>query len=97
MVFCFQANIYTIIICKLFNVKVIVRSNSAPFGWSKNIIKKKIFSIVLSLADKIMVNSIDFKRDLKNEFKVNSVCIYNPLNREQIVKLSNKKIKKFIK
>ena len=41
LVFCFQANIYTIIICKLFNVKVIVRSNSAPFGWSKNIIKKR--------------------------------------------------------
>ena len=97
LVFCFQANIYTIIICKLFNVKVIIRSNSAPFGWSKNIIKKKIFKIVLSLADKIMVNSIDFKRDLKNEFKVNSVCIYNPLNREQIVKLSNEKIKKIYK
>ena len=63
----------------------------------KKYYKKKIFSIVLSLADKIMVNSIDFKRDLKNEFKVNSVCIYNPLNREQIVKLSNKKIKKIYK
>ena len=44
-----------------------------------------------------MVNSKDFKNDLKNEFKVNSVCIYNPLNREQIVKLSNKKIKKIYK
>ena len=97
LVFCFQANIYTIIICKLFNVKIIIRSNSAPFGWSKNIIKKKIFRIVLSLADKIMVNSIDFKRDLKNEFKVNSVCIYNPLNREQIIKLSNKKINNIYK
>ena len=36
IVFSFQANIYCIIICKLFSVKVISRSNSAPIGWSKN-------------------------------------------------------------
>ena len=40
IVFAFQANLYCIIICKLFSVKIIVRSNSAPEGWSKNIIKK---------------------------------------------------------
>ena len=97
LVICFQANIYTILICKLFNVKIIVRSNSAPFGWSKNILKKKIFKIVLNLADKIVVNSKDFKNDLKNEFNVNSVCIYNPLNKEEVIKLSKKKIKNIYK
>ena len=97
LVFCFQANIYTILICKLFNTKIIIRSNSAPFGWSKNFLKKKIFKIVLNLADKIMVNSYDFKKDLKNEFKVNSICIYNPLNQEEIIKLSNKKINNIYK
>ena len=40
LVFAFQANIYCIIICKLFSIKVIVRSNSAPVGWSQNPIKK---------------------------------------------------------
>ena len=40
IVFSFQANIYCIIICKLLSIKVIVRSNSAPFGWSKIHLKK---------------------------------------------------------
>ena len=35
LVFSFQANLYCIAICKLFSVKVISRSNSAPIGWSK--------------------------------------------------------------
>ena len=40
LVFSFQANLYCIAICKLFSVKVISRSNSAPIGWSKNFLKK---------------------------------------------------------
>ena len=39
LVFAFQANIYTIIISKLLNTKVITRSNTSPSGWSKNFIK----------------------------------------------------------
>ena len=42
-VFSFQANIYCIIICKIFSVRVISRSNSAPIGWSENSIKKNDF------------------------------------------------------
>ena len=94
IVFCFQANIYAILICKIFCVKIIIRSNSAPVGWSKNFLKKKIFKIVLRLADKIMVNSYEFKKDLKKEFKVNSTCIYNPLDEKRIINQSKKKIKK---
>ena len=94
IVFCFQANIYAILICKIFCVKIIVRSNSAPFGWSKNSIKKKIFTIVLKLADKIMVNSFEFKKDLKKEFQVNSISIYNPLDKKRIIDQSKKKIRK---
>lgn len=36
LVFAFQANIYCIILCKIFKIKIIVRSNSAPIGWSQN-------------------------------------------------------------
>lgn len=39
LVFAFQANIYTIIISKLLNTKVITRSNTSPSGWSKNFLK----------------------------------------------------------
>ena len=41
VVFAFQANIYCLILCKIFNIKIIVRSNSAPIGWSKSPLKKK--------------------------------------------------------
>ena len=95
VVFAFQANIYCIIICKIFGVKVVVRSNSAPFGWSKNPIKRKLFKFLLNKADDIMVNSLEFKRDIKKEFKVNATCIYNPLNSKEILKLSKKNSKKF--
>ena len=94
IVFSFQANIYCIIICKIFRVKVISRSNSAPYGWSKNWIKQYIFKIFLNLADKVMVNSEQFKKDLKNEFNVNATCIYNPLNRIEIKKKAKEKGKK---
>ena len=94
IVFSFQANIYCILICKLFSVKVIARSNTAPIGWSRNILKKYIFKKVLNLSDQVMVNSIQFKNDLKKQLNVNSKCIYNPLNRKEIIKKSKQKSKK---
>ena len=94
IVFAFQANIYCIIICKLFSVKVIARSNSAPAGWSSSILKRLIFKFCLNLADKVMVNSIQFKRDLKKEFGVNAICIYNPLNHDEVITKSKKNSKK---
>ena len=94
IIFSFQANIYCILICKLFSIKVITRSNTAPAGWSKNPIKRLIFRIGLSLSDKVMVNSIQFKKILKKDLNVNSECIYNPLNRKEIIKKSKKSSRK---
>ncbi len=94
VVFSFQANIYCIIVCKLLFIKVITRSNSAPIGWSINPLKRYIFKIFLSLADDVMVNSYQFKKDLKKEFNLNSICIYNPLNKNEILKKSKIKTKK---
>ena len=64
-VFAFQANLYCILLCKIFNRKIIIRSNSSPSGWSNNFIKKKIFTSILGLADRIIVNSLDFKKEFK--------------------------------
>ena len=97
IVFSFQANIYCIIICKLFNIKIIVRSNSAPAGWSKNFLKRYIFQLFLNRADKVMANSIEFIKSLKKEFNVNATCIYNPLNIHQIKKASKVRSKKYYK
>ena len=92
VVFSFQANIYCILLCKILNVKVVVRSNSSPSGWSKNFIKKFVFKFVLNLADKIVVNSFDFKKEMEQKFNVKSFCIYNPLDVHKIKKLSKKKV-----
>ena len=94
IIFAFQANIYCILICKFFSVKVIARSNTAPIGWSKNFIKRYIFKKILSLSNIVMVNSLQFKNDLMKDLNVKSKCIYNPLNKYEIVKRSKEKSKK---
>ena len=83
LVLSFQANWYAIIICKIIGLKIISRSNTAPEGWSNNFIKKYLY--------KIIVNSLEFKKSLKIFFNVNSKCIYNPLNKSKILKLSKAK------
>ncbi len=97
IVFSFQANIYCTIICKIFCIKIITRPNVAPAKWSKNIIQRKIFSFFFKLSNKVIVNSIEFKRKLKKELDVNSICIYNPLNKNEILKKSKKRSIKIFK
>jgi len=92
ILFSFQANIFAIIIGKFFGYKVVVRANSAPSGWINNIIKKEFFKRIYKLADLIIVNSIEFKKQFEDFFSTNAVCIYNPLNKKKIIKLSKKKI-----
>ena len=93
LVFTFQANLYAILVCKLFGINIISRSNSSPSGWSKNFIKNYIYKIGLNLADTIIVNSIEFKQEMKKKFSINATHIYNPLNKNEIIKLSKKKVK----
>jgi glycosyltransferase involved in cell wall biosynthesis len=88
LVFCFQANIYCIILCRILNIKIIARSNSSPSGWAKNSLKSFIFKIILGKADLVLVNSLEFKQQLKNRFNVKAKCIYNPLNIKEIKKKS---------
>jgi glycosyltransferase involved in cell wall biosynthesis len=97
IVFSFQANLYAILVCKVFNTKIISRSNSSPSGWSKQYIKKLIYKIGLNLADIIIVNSKEFHNEMKKKFSVNTIKIYNPLNKKEIIKLSKKRIKRKFK
>lgn len=92
VVFSFQANVYCIIVCKLLNIKVIVRSNSSPLGWYHNFFKKIIYKKIISLADKVIVNSLDFKKQMENNFKIKVESIFNPLNIKEIKKKSRKQI-----
>ena len=82
----FQANIYCILLCKLFNIQIIVRSNSSPSGWSHNKIKSYFYKKIISMADEVIVNSEDFKKEMEKKFKIKINCIYNPLNINEIKK-----------
>jgi len=92
-VFCFQGNIICTIFCKIFGLKIVIRPNSSPSGWSKNFLKRILFSKILKLSNKIVVNSLEFKKELKDHFNLENKCIYNPLNKKEIINLSRKKIK----
>ena len=91
IVFSFQANVYCILLCKILNIEIIVRSNSSPSGWYHNFIKKFIYKLIINLSDKIIVNSMEFKKQMDNNFNTKTVCIYNPLNFKEIIKKSKKK------
>ncbi len=91
LVFCFQGNIYCTLVCKILGIKIIVRSNSAPDGWSQSFIKFIFFKYIFKLADKIIVNSYDFKKNFRKKFKINTECIYNPLNTREIINKSKNK------
>ncbi len=92
LVFAFQANIYAIFISKIFNTKVITRSNTSILGWSKNILKLFFYKFFLNLADGIMVNSKLFKREYYKIFKIRTKFIYNPFDIKQIKKKVLKKM-----
>ena len=92
IVFSFQANIYSIILCKILRTKIIIRSNSSPSGWNKNFFKNYIFSFFLKRSDQIIVNSLSFKKELDKKFSTKSTVIYNPLNKHEIIEKSKKKI-----
>jgi len=94
VIFSFQANVYAIIVAKILKIPIIVRANSAPYKWT-NGFKIIIIKTFYKMADKIIVNSFEFQKEINNIFKVKSEVIYNLLNTKNLLSLS-KKSKKFI-
>lgn len=97
LILSFQANIYIIILAKIFNLKVISRSNSSSAGWSKNFFKQIIFSFFFKKANKILVNSFDFKKEMDKKYSINSLCILNPFDFKNIKRKSYEKAQKIYK
>ena len=89
----FQANIYCILLSIIFNFKLIVRSNSSPSGWTKNFFKNYLFKIFFKFPNFVIVNSKEFKNEMKKKFSISAKLIYNPLNLNEIKKKSKQKIK----
>ena len=84
---------YAIILAKILNIKIITRSNSSPSGWSKNPFKRALFRFFLPMANEIIVNSNDFKKQMDKQFNLKTKLILNPLDQKKIKKLKNEKIK----
>ncbi len=97
IIFSFQGNFYAIIVAIILNRKIIIRSNLSPQGWEGSYFKTQIFKYLLSKADLIIVNSDDFNREMRKFYGIKSTTIYNPINGNEISKLSKykKKIKFF--
>ena len=93
VVLSFQANIYCIIVCKIFGAKIITRSNASIHGWSKNF-RLALYKYFYSKADNLIVNSRALKIEFKKILKLNAKLIYNPLDKSRILKLCRKN-KKF--
>ena len=92
----FESNIFAIIAAKLINVKVIVRSNASPKGYLSNFLKSQIFKFFFRLADIILVNSSEFKKQIDKFFNIKSKIIYNSiLDKKTQSKLSSKNFKKY--
>ncbi len=79
LIFSLQSNFFSIIFSKLINAKVIIRLNTSTEKYISNIYKKVIFKFLYSLADEIIVNSHDFKKNLYKNFYLNSKVILNPI------------------
>ena len=91
-VFAFQANVYCIILSKILNFKLIVRSNSSPSGWTNSWIKNFIFKILFKSPDFVIVNSFQFAKEIYKKFNIRAKVIYNPLNKSEILKKCKQKI-----
>ncbi len=88
----FNGNLYCCLICKILGIKVILRSNASITGWSKGFFRHFLYKNISKMADKIIVNSLEFKVEYKKKFGIKTHCIYNPLNKNEIIKNSKKKI-----
>jgi glycosyltransferase involved in cell wall biosynthesis len=88
----FQGNLYCCLLCRLLNIKVVLRSNASISGWSMGKIEKIIFKKISNIADAVIVNSLEFQKEYKRLLNIKTKLIYNPLNKKEIKKLSNQKI-----
>ncbi len=90
VIFSFQANVYAILVAKILNLKIIVRANAAPHKWISNY-KILVLRYFYNLADKVIVNSYEFKKEVEKVLNVKPISIYNPIDTKKILSLSKKK------
>jgi len=93
LIISFQSNILAIFIAKIFQQKIIIRSNTAPEKYINNFVTSIFFKFFFSMANEIIVNSKLFRSSLKKILGLNSVVIYNPIKSKKFFKKYSKKKK----
>ena len=93
LLFSFQSNISAIILSKILGIKIIIRLNTALSKYINGFFKIILFKIFYRMSDKIIVNSLKFKKELKNLLNLDSSYIPNPINLKKSFK--KKKISYF--
>mgnify|MGYP001214139336 CR=1 FL=1 len=73
----FQSNIVAIFVSKIFGYKIIIRLNTSIKKYINNIFKKFLYKLFYNFADEIIVNSNNFKKEIKKILNLNSNLIYN--------------------
>ena len=79
------AMFYCVLLCKLLGIKILVRSNSSPAGWGHGFLKRFIYGRIMKKADSFLVNSLSFKKQIKNIYGIKAKCIYNPVDSKDIL------------
>jgi glycosyltransferase involved in cell wall biosynthesis len=97
VLFSFQQNLFAAIISKIFSLNLIIRLNTSPNKYISTYCKKIIFKVIYKSADEIIVNSIDFKKNLKKKLNVKSSYIYNPIITNEQYKKKTKRVNKDLK
>ena len=97
VIFSFQQNLFAAIISKIFRINLIIRLNTSPNKYINNNYQKIIFKKIYSSAREIIVNSKDFKKNLKKKLNIKSSYIYNPIITNDKIINKKKKINKELK
>ena len=93
LILSFQSSLTSIFLSIINKNKVILRLNTDPNKYIKNIFQKILFKILYSLSDKIIVNSKEFQKNLFKILGRKSVVIFNPFKK---ISMSKKKIDFFL-
>jgi len=91
--FSFQSNISAIILSRILGIKVIIRLNTALTKYINGFFKIILFKVFYRMSDKIIVNSLKFKKELKSLLNLKSDYIPNPINLKK--RFKKKKINYF--
>ena len=93
LVISFQNNIFAIISSIITKRKIIIRLNTSPDKYIKSTFYKFFFKFFYKYADLILVNDLDFKKNIKKFFNLESFIVHNFVEEKYIKSKSKEKFK----